>query len=174
VDNHEKEFRVIAALHEETDKGWVWFRDTTGLASRRTIKLSRQDKRRSIYCEFRNLDSNFVKQYDRSEGTSCMYFEGKEDASRKGVSVDPNSPKLRDVLIVGDWYRKALGWFEPGSEQKLDVAAPRCQWWLISVRVASILNQGFAWPRVLPSWERGWVSSRFSSRLRGWSLSRAG
>jgi hypothetical protein len=46
-----KDYRVFSALHEDTDKGWVWslLDGAEGLASRTTIKISRGC--RSVYCE---------------------------------------------------------------------------------------------------------------------------
>src|SRR5258708_31240790 len=61
-------YRTFSALHEDTDKGWVWLclDENRGFGSRMTIRISRPDAKRSIYCEYRALDDNFVRTYDTS------------------------------------------------------------------------------------------------------------
>jgi len=125
-----EDYSVFSALHEETDKGWVWTRleKAEGFTSRITIKISHAG--RSVYCEYRSIDANFVKRYDRSDNTKCMYFKTKEEARREPVS---DLTSLSKVIVISDWYRKALGDFgttwKSGERQKLAISKPRCALW---------------------------------------------
>src|SRR5260370_13128867 len=125
-----EDYSVFSALHEETDKGWVWalLDKAEGFTSRMTIKISYAG--RSVYCEYRSIDANFVKRYDRSENTKCMYFKTKKEAQYEPVS---DSTSLREVIVISDWYRKALGDFgtswKTGERQKLAIRKPRCSSW---------------------------------------------
>lgn len=125
-----EDYSVFSALHEETDKGWVWalLEEAEGFRSRMTIKISHAG--RSVYCEYRTIDTNFVKRYDCSDHTKCMYFKNKEEAKHESVN---DLTSLREVIVISDWYRKALGDFgttwKTGERQKLAISKPRCALW---------------------------------------------
>ena len=121
-----KKYRVFAALHDDTDKGWVWLRldsNKQRFVSRATIKIVRGKD--SVYCEYRNLDANFVRKYDAEETTHSMYF-GDKKAIRARSPVDLS--QLDDVSVVSDWYRRALGDFKTqgfgGNPQELTICKP--------------------------------------------------
>jgi hypothetical protein len=126
-------YRTFGALHEDTDKGWVWLLlgETTGLSSRMTIRISRPEAKRSIYCEYRALDDNFVRTYDTSEDTTSIYFTNKQNAPRRDILIDLSS--LGDVIVLSDWYRKGLGGFNTtarsGGKQKLNICKPWFPLW---------------------------------------------
>ncbi len=138
---------IRAALHEETDKGWVWLclnRKTFG--SRMTIKISHEKK--SVYCEYREIDSKFVKLYNCGR-TRKIEEEGK-------------------FVVISDWYRKALGIEETKETEQptgptLTISKPRwalfadiragCQHPEPGVRMATqiaIWGTGFAIAGLLP------------------------
>ncbi len=125
-----EDYSVFSALHEETDKGWVWIRleEAEGFKSRMTIKISGAE--RSVYCEYRSIDANFVKRYDRSDYTKCMYFKTKEAAQHEPVN---DLASLRKVIVISEWYRRALGGFgttwKSGERQELAISKPRCAFW---------------------------------------------
>jgi hypothetical protein len=50
--------KVFAALHEDTDKGWVWLSLDGHFTARMTIKIFHGKE--SVYCEYRKLENNFV------------------------------------------------------------------------------------------------------------------
>jgi hypothetical protein len=123
-------YRAFAALHEDTDKGWVWLRleETNGFVSRSTIKIVRGQY--SVYCEYRSFDENFVRTYDATGYTKCMYFSSEK-------AVGPRSPvdlsQLHDVIVISGWYRNALGGFKTegfgGGRQELIVCKPWFSAW---------------------------------------------
>ncbi len=141
--------RTFAALHEDTDKGWVWLglKPNKDFRTRMTIKISRGN--RFVYCEFRDIDSNFVRQYDANDDTTSMYFgttekdhaKQKELAKQARLKLDPVAlDKLGDIVVLSGWYRDALGGFETWSShwkskdpdlylQKLRVSQPWSMHW---------------------------------------------
>ena len=125
-----KLYRPFAALHDDTDKGWVWvlLDPEDGYLSRSTIRIQRGN--RTVYCEHRNFDANFVRRYDSEEETRCMYFPDKPTARRRGpVELQ----ELKDVIVISSWYRSALGGFESqasgGEAQELNISKPRIAFW---------------------------------------------
>ncbi|MGA2157536.1 MAG: hypothetical protein ABSH37_24270, partial [Bryobacteraceae bacterium] len=77
-------------------------------------------------------------RYDSSDYTTSMYFGVEErnhvrqkelarDAARRRDPVDLD--KVRDVIVISDWYRKALGGFETGGPQHLTICKPWCSQW---------------------------------------------
>src|ERR1700674_5054526 len=125
-----KMYRVFAALHDETDKGWVWLTldPQKGFLSRSTIRIVRG--KYSVYCEHRNFDANFVRRYDATDYTNGMYFPDKQSASRREpVDLD----QLHDVIVVSGWYRSALGGFKTegfgGAPQQLTICRPSFGAW---------------------------------------------
>jgi hypothetical protein len=129
-----KSFKTFAAPHEDTDKGWVWVSLGKTLASRTSIRITREfdGRRRSVYCEYREIDANFVKTYDGNENTVCMYFAGRV-AANQARRKDIDLTKLGDIAVISEWCRNALGGFETtrrgGGCQKLYFDEPWPQWW---------------------------------------------
>jgi hypothetical protein len=128
-----KLYRTFSALHEDTDKGWVWLclDENRGFSSRMTIRISRPEVKQSIYCEYRALDDNFLRTYDASEDTTIIYFTTKHEASNRAIRVDLSN--LGDVIVLSDWYRKGLGGFKTtarsGGVQSLKICKPWCSLW---------------------------------------------
>ncbi|HSU61418.1 MAG TPA: hypothetical protein VLI55_19070 [Bryobacteraceae bacterium] len=135
---HTRLYRVFAALHEDTDKGWVWVRlkQMEGFRSRSTIKISKG--RYSVYCEHRNFDENVVRKYDSSSDTSCIYF-GTDQATfadKKHTAkeaVEHRAPvdlsKVQDVIIISGWYRMGLGGINTTEVHELTITRPRFGQW---------------------------------------------
>jgi hypothetical protein len=61
-----------------------------------------------------------------------MYFAGPATA-KQGKRKDVNLAQLGDVVVMNEWYRRALGGFETtqrgGGHQKLDFDEPWALWW---------------------------------------------
>jgi hypothetical protein len=106
--------KISAAMHDEIDKGWIWLLLDEGFSSRMTIKISHGEK--SIHCEYRKIDANFVKVYHRD----------KECGNSK-IELDPQ------YVVISDWYRKALGIKGtthelPSQEIALTITRPSWRW----------------------------------------------
>jgi hypothetical protein len=134
----EKPYRVFAALHDETDKGWVWLslNEAGGFRTRMTVRIA--CGKRSVYCEYRGLDANFVRRYDANDETTSMYFGTtvQDHAAQKDLAQTAvrhrekvDLQQVSDVIVIGDWYRKALGGFRTGGKQSLAVSVPGCSQW---------------------------------------------
>src|SRR5579864_6613231 len=106
-------YRVFAALYEEATEGWVWFA-TPPPEPHRLIILRNLDikSRPIIYCEARLIDENFVKFYNEKPHT------------RK---IDPKN--FSDVIVINDWYRRALGIPSTKTEVVLEVRQPKNPFW---------------------------------------------
>ncbi|MFZ3342477.1 MAG: hypothetical protein WA609_16010 [Terriglobales bacterium] len=121
-------------MHEDTDKGWVWARLGKDFQSRTTIRISRKSAGRSwsVYCEYREIDTNLVKMYDAAENTKPMYFSSKSTA-KTAKRKDINLSGLGDVAVISDWYRHALGGFDTFARsetlQTLCFDQPYWAWW---------------------------------------------
>lgn len=127
-------YRVFAALHEDTDKGWAWVSLGKRFESRTTIRITREfgGRKRTVYCEYREIDANFVKTYDSREDTACMYF-ADHVAAKRAKPEDVQLAQLGDIAVISKWYRRALGDFETtkrgGGHQKLSFDEPCARWW---------------------------------------------
>src|SRR5580692_5777958 len=102
-------YRIFAALYEEATNGWVWLAKPQ-VEPHRLVILRNQGLGSDpiIYCEARTLDDNFVAFYNSKLHT------------RK---IDPKN--YSDVLIVGDWYRQALGIPRTRIEADIEVRQPK-------------------------------------------------
>lgn len=135
---HKGRYRVFAALHEDTDKGWVWIRlsQLEGFQSRSTIKI--KSGSHSVYCEHRNFDANIVRKYDSSDSTTCIYFGDdkasffeRKQAARHAVEhrEHVDLTKFDDVIIISGWYRVALGGIEVDKTHELKICRPTFALW---------------------------------------------
>jgi len=77
---------IRAALAEESNDGWIWM----AKPARTVVRIDNLATGGSIYCQVRDLrDPNFLKRYNQ----------------RPRISIaQPN-----ETIIMGEWYRKALG-----------------------------------------------------------------
>lgn len=106
-------YRIYAALYEEATDGWVWLANPR-VEPHRLITLKNQDVpcRPIIYCEARVLDANFAQFYNSKPHT-------------RKIDLKDSS----DVLVIGDWYRQALGITGTKTDVDLDVSQPRNPFW---------------------------------------------
>lgn len=82
-----KNYVVRAALHEEASCGWVWLDD---IPSRTIVKIRDSETQCSIYCEVRELDTNFISRYNQ----------------HPRIDIPANR---QPTIILAKWYRDALG-----------------------------------------------------------------
>lgn len=131
-------YRMFTALHEDTDKGWVWLllSEKQGFRSRNTIRITCGN--RSVYCEHRNFDENFVRRYDAADDTTCMYFGLTEPDHAKQKDIAQHAVRHRDkvhltlvsdIIVISSWYRKALGNPDKNNPQPLTICKPRSSQW---------------------------------------------
>ena len=91
-----KRFKVHAAMAEEQDGNWIWI-DTT-IPTRTIVKVENPRAKRSIYCQVRQLDANYIARYNAPTETGP-----------KRYPIDKKHHD--DVLVISQWYRDALGGF---------------------------------------------------------------
>ena len=79
---------IYAALNEDVHQGWMWLQHAS-LPLRAIVKVTAIDTGRSVHCECLQIDENFLKRYNQEP------------------RIPIHSPS--DALVVGEWYRAALG-----------------------------------------------------------------
>jgi hypothetical protein len=102
------QYRVFASLAEESNSGWVWLWETDKLKSRMIAKIVHDG--RNVFCECRAIDGNFLNQYNQPPRISI-----------------PNNQK--DALVIGKWYRDALGGIETQKDVSLTITPAKIPAW---------------------------------------------
>ncbi len=87
------QYIIRAALREEMSNGWVWL---DGFQSRTVIRIKNLKTGRSVICQARELDDNFIKHYNLS-------------SNRHNINMDDST------IVMSGWYRDALG--IPGTKE---------------------------------------------------------
>lgn len=82
------DYIIRAALREEVNDGWVWL---DGFPSRTVIEIKNSDTDRTVICQARKFDDNFIKYYNKS------------DSGRYMIEIGCN------IIVMSDWYRDVLG-----------------------------------------------------------------
>ena len=152
-------FKLYPALHEETDKGWVWLYDPKRFKSRMTIRITCGKKH--VYCEYRELDNNFITMYNERPHTPSIDPEMNWHARKaNGQMFEMKDPgHFADMIVIGGWYRNALGIPRGQSEADLttdclafsnwaDLRAA-CQHPEPGVRVSTRVTLGGTWLAVV-------------------------
>jgi hypothetical protein len=120
-DHIRKEFIIRAALAEEANEGWVWM--ATNMPSRSVVKIKDCATKRTVFCQIRNFDENFLEKY-------------KEDPAKRRKEITEPSK----TIVMSEWYRDALGGFlttqRGGKERELKIN-PAYIWGWRSLRAAS-------------------------------------
>jgi len=118
-----RKYAVYAAPQEESDKGWVWTKKEE-ILTRTFVLLKNPARNRSVYCEYREIDRNFVNRYNEAHEK----FDAK-------YSLATNPAHWSDIIIASGWYRDALGRIKQQSTVDLEVVEPLLQSWA-SLRAA--------------------------------------
>lgn len=118
-----KGFHICKARANETDEGWVWL--TTILPSRTVIRVERTGMRRHVYCQLRQLDKDYISDYERKISTMPT-----GDWNNRIVM----NQWYRDALVIGDMTserREALTMLTicPDLTQTLPGWYPLVGWW---------------------------------------------
>src|SRR2546422_9246789 len=111
-------YQIFVALHEESNNGWVWL-SSPDLKPRTLIKLYNASTRRSVVCECRIVDPNFLNLYNERPHTSKI----TDDIGRSR-------------MVISDWYRRALGIEQNQTQAEISVR-PLRTWGLGVVRAGS-------------------------------------
>jgi hypothetical protein len=103
--------RLHKALHEDTDKGWIWALDGQ-LQSRSTVRLTLRG--RSVYCEYRELDRAFVAYYNvrQCDHTIPIHGQRSDEPIPQAGEAPEDYKQWRKIIVISDWYRRALGLVE--------------------------------------------------------------
>jgi hypothetical protein len=127
---------VRAALHDETNEGWVW---TTDHHSRNVVCIVRPDNKRKVYCIVRKIDDNFLDTYNQTpDERKALKALGKK--CRINIDLKNEHP----TIVMGQWYRDALGGFATTNKDngnrlvELEINHP-CRWisWWSSLRASA-------------------------------------
>lgn len=106
------DYIIRAAMHDEANDGWVWI---DGQPSRAIVRIANDARNRSVICQTRMLDANFVATYNKDE-------------SRYPIGLD------RKTIVMSRWYRDALGGFETTHEDdttgRVELSVQRYEYWL--------------------------------------------
>ena len=96
-----KKYRIYASVTEESKEGWVWISPSDNLTSE-FVKIENPKSGKSIICERRIIDKNYIINYNSRKGT----FNIKNDGN---------------VLILNDSFRIKLGGIPTQSEVSLEI-----------------------------------------------------
>jgi len=99
--------KLFAALHDDTHQGWVWLQDSR-LPARSIVRITNPSNKKSVYCEALQIDDNFLIAYNQSPRVSI---------------TEPQSS-----LVIGSWYRAALGGLSTQQEVPLTVRPCNSLW----------------------------------------------
>jgi len=130
-----KNYTVFAALSDEANVGWIWF-SCPQIPTRTVVKVHHPKTGRTVFCESRKIDPNFLKLYN-GKGHTLKIQNGCE------------------ALVISEWYRNALGGFATKEKVDLEITQSKCRAWGslrascqhpdISVRVGTRLGVLGAW-----------------------------
>ena len=103
------------ALHDETKEGWVWVYPQIGRQAPSThIRISNPKSRRSVVCEQRVIDKNFISHYNEANAGSRFL------------------PRDQKVIVASWHYRQRLD-MEVGDGGKQELGIVPAQWPLAGV-----------------------------------------
>ena len=104
-------YKIWAALAEEENEGWVWFTEPA-LEPRTLVKIHNPKNGRTIFCQSRHIETNFLTRYNEKNHT---------------LKINDGEPAK--ALVISAWYRDALGGLETQSEVCLCVSRLRTPLW---------------------------------------------
>lgn len=96
------EYIIRAALHEETNEGWIW---ANGFPSRTIVRTSNPASDSAVFCQIRKLDDNFRKLYN-------------DDPKKQRI------PLIKaDTIVMSQWFRDGLGIKATNKDNKTGLVA---------------------------------------------------
>ncbi|TCV82718.1 hypothetical protein [Sulfurirhabdus autotrophica] len=99
--------KLFATLREDSQQGWVWLMDSS-LSPRSIVKIINPANGKIVYCEALQIDKNFLSAYNLSPRISI------------------NRPQ--SAIVIGSWYRAALGGLSTQEDVSL-IVKPSNNWW---------------------------------------------
>lgn len=109
----EKPYRIFAALSDESNEGWIWFKDPL-FPTRTIVKVRNPETGHKIFSESRKIDTNFLIRYNERPHTVFL-----------------NNPG--EALVISEWYRDALGAIKTTCHSKkpldLDITSAKIPGW---------------------------------------------
>jgi len=91
------DYVIRAARDEESNSGWIWIGGPSqnNPKSRHVVKITREGRGRGLYVDARVIDDNFIDNYKSNPRRCPIEFT--------------NDAVVHDTIVMGDWYRRALG-----------------------------------------------------------------
>lgn len=113
-------FKVYAARSEDADKGLVWLYDEDFTSAQTIILKNRKKKKwlvfnRTVHCTYRELDHNFIVEYNERKHTRKIDPCDLWLCYPKSAYKEADQQKLKGFLVISEWYRNALGGFKTGE-----------------------------------------------------------
>jgi hypothetical protein len=91
------DYTIYAALSDEVKEGWVWLREPQMLAFT-PIEIHNPVTGRSVYCECRRIDSNFMRKYNELPR----------------ITIDDH----KRALVISEWVSRRTGSFGEHPQQR--------------------------------------------------------
>ena len=107
-----KTLRIYASIHEESEAGYVWIHKSQlpkTAKNRPIVRLKSKMTGKSVYCEARTIDANFLNHYSQD--------------SRLTITNE----RQKSALVISEWYRDKLG-IEKNRDFEIEVQL-RDNWW---------------------------------------------
>ena len=101
-----KIYKVFAALHDESNAGWIWMPPENGFTSRDLITITSLTKKKKVYCDCRIIDDNFQSYYKKETGNS----------------ID----NKYNTIVISDYYRNKLGGLNTEEEYEFEIVRGKC------------------------------------------------
>jgi hypothetical protein len=107
------DYIIRAALHEETNDGWVWMcgRDTP--CSRTVVAIRNPSNGCRVYTEVRKIEDNFLTKYHENPRRIPLL-------------------RSQNTIVMAEWYREALGIGKTDQDNKkgrVQLCVKSCPWW---------------------------------------------
>lgn len=93
-------YKVLASKYEDMNQGWVWIKGGK-FPPRSIIKVTNNKNNKSIFCEYLEIDTNFINKYNQP---------GR-------LSIDSNE----NTIVLNAWYRNKLGAIETKINHDLQI-----------------------------------------------------
>ncbi|MEZ8097228.1 hypothetical protein ACED51_24285 [Photobacterium swingsii] len=94
-------------MRSDINDGFVWVA-RKNFKPRSIIKIKNKDNGKVVYCEYLEVDQNFLNDYNK----------------KPRLTINPNE----DLIVISEWYRKKLGDIPTKQEVDLDINEVDSHW----------------------------------------------